>query len=909
MKHRLFASILALTMTLVPLASEPSVTASAPLFAVSAEESTPAVWNGSADTSWYYKEHQVLVIPGETETDEPSRIHVFDINTAEELAGLAKLVRNGNSMQNTVINLRSDIVLNDTSHFDNWENEPPANNWIAIGAVSRDMPFASNNGLTIQPSSPCTSFEGRFNGCGHSITGMYSYHQNYAGLFARVAGIVTNVRVRESYVNCVNTQEDNSSQLWETYAGGIAAVCERGIINMCEFDGSVRASGLNRSGYGTHGGYAGGIAGYFSDDLGGVAMVFYSVFLPGIIINPLYLMAGMPEETSTPGIYNCINRGDVYEENGTWCNGAGGMVGTGGLLGTHQKSSPFALYHCLNLGSISANHDRYGAMVGNGDENCNFGEIGCFYTGCDRSSQKNEATNITEAGLSMEETAEQLGESFLCENGEISLNFANLSDSGTLGEGVTTETETFTDAQPAVNVTRPAPTLHYKFVNRFWVDQYDSVSITPEGDADIGTWICEVYDDPAYTDRFQSETFHSYANVENLRYDKTYYVRVRGWTNDSDTENREYTDWAYLNLRLSDPDTSGDMAEPSTEPVVSEIPDEVPTEATPTEAATAEVTEATAEAAEATEATETTEATEAATDAADTSSLITPSFGCYPNVNDSGVPGEILQWNSVDGVSGYEYETSSTTDFATISYHNRFSADVTKIRLTETTPGKKYYVRMRTYLDTEDGDRIYSPYAYTCFTGMELPAEDTALAAPDFYALQVKGMTRYSLWWKTVEGATAYQVELAAAPDFGTVLISRSVEPKDSDYQNISCKYLKQGRIYYVRIRAVSEQEGETITSDATYATFQIPTAFRILYGDTDSSAIVNAGDASAILVDAASVGAGEKTALSTMQRIASDLNDDGSVDAADASELLIYAAAVGAGDTRSAQEYFALEE
>ncbi len=88
-----------------------------------------AIWNGTADTSWYYQKHTVI-------TQENGReVSVFNISTPEELAGLAKLVRNGNEMRNTMINLTADIALNDTSNYENWDTEEPANNWIAIGAA------------------------------------------------------------------------------------------------------------------------------------------------------------------------------------------------------------------------------------------------------------------------------------------------------------------------------------------------------------------------------------------------------------------------------------------------------------------------------------------------------------------------------------------------------------------------------------------------------------------------------------------------------------------------------------------------------------------------------------------------------------------------------------------------------
>lgn len=155
-------------------------------------------------------------------------------------------------------------------------------------------------------------------------------HHNYAWLFARLPGVVTGVLVKDSYAKCINTQkaDGGSTALWETCAGSIASVCDRGIINRCEFDGKVYASGFNRVGYGTHGCYAGGITCKFSNDASGVAaLVMVFAFAPiGVIFNSAIFMIGADDQTiSDPGIYNCINRGSVYAENGTDENGTGGL--------------------------------------------------------------------------------------------------------------------------------------------------------------------------------------------------------------------------------------------------------------------------------------------------------------------------------------------------------------------------------------------------------------------------------------------------------------------------------------------------------------------------------------------------------------------------------------------------------
>ena len=76
-----------------------------------AEPALP-IWDGSFDTSWYTEEHLTRNVNG-------AEWAYYKISTAEELAGLSYLVRHGNRMENTYIELTEDIRLNDTSNFEN----------------------------------------------------------------------------------------------------------------------------------------------------------------------------------------------------------------------------------------------------------------------------------------------------------------------------------------------------------------------------------------------------------------------------------------------------------------------------------------------------------------------------------------------------------------------------------------------------------------------------------------------------------------------------------------------------------------------------------------------------------------------------------------------------------------------
>ena len=134
-----------------------------------------SVWNGTANTDWY----------NETALE-------FTITTAEELAGLAKLVNDGKTFSGNTIKLGANIMLNDTTNWQNWETNPPARTWTAIRGKSNIGPAQDFN----------NSFRGVFDGNGYVVSGVYinmSYLPDYAsiyqGLFARSSGNISNLGV------------------------------------------------------------------------------------------------------------------------------------------------------------------------------------------------------------------------------------------------------------------------------------------------------------------------------------------------------------------------------------------------------------------------------------------------------------------------------------------------------------------------------------------------------------------------------------------------------------------------------------------------------------------------------------------------------------------------------------------
>ena len=149
------------------------------------------VWNGTADVSWY-------------NTEQGS----FEINTAEQLAGLAQLVNDGNC-GDKLFTLGNDISLNDTTNWKDWATTPPTNSWTPIG-----------KGRT-------NSFNGTFDGAGFVIGGVFiNSSDDEQGLFGStdMFSLILNLGVTASYIKGADNVGGlvgwNFGTIYKSYAAG-----------------------------------------------------------------------------------------------------------------------------------------------------------------------------------------------------------------------------------------------------------------------------------------------------------------------------------------------------------------------------------------------------------------------------------------------------------------------------------------------------------------------------------------------------------------------------------------------------------------------------------------------------------------------------------------------------------------
>lgn len=269
-------------------------------------------WSESADTSWY------------SDTSAAS----YTINTADQLAGLAQLVNNGNTFENKTIVLGADIDLS-------------GKEWTPIGNGKR-----SGSGFTDN------AFQGTFDGNSKTISRLTiktcSDPNNAIGLF----GVVNGGTVKSLTLTDVSIDVKLSSGENTGAAIGL-------MVNNAKAD-HITVSGVVKSSDG-----AGGIVGRMTIE-GEITncmnhAAISSAKKAGGIVGAAYYSAANKEMT----ISKCSNTGAVTSDTGY----------VGGIAGL----SAAKVSECSNSAAISGTGDCIGGIVG---EQQSFGSVsGCTNTG------------------------------------------------------------------------------------------------------------------------------------------------------------------------------------------------------------------------------------------------------------------------------------------------------------------------------------------------------------------------------------------------------------------------------------------------------------------------------------------------------------------------------------------------
>lgn len=284
------------------------------------------------------------------------------IGNGSELAYFQQMVNSGNSYEGQYIALSSDIYLNEISDYDSWsDSNSPSNCWAGI-----------------------SGFAGNFNGCSHTIYGLYMYGADNTGFFNEISNdtetVIENLNFKNAYVHgqsYVGTIVGKGSHIQmakcsvsgkvigNDIVGGLMGTSEGGsIINNTNY---ASVTGANR---------VGGIFGSYGN--------FYS------LDNGTYL-------GTHSVLTDCINKGEIYG-NGDYVGGIAGYLGyntnaldcirlgnentvtgtryyVGGIFGQYDvndfgEETSKKFEQCYNWADISGGSD-VGGIVGHMDINEN----------------------------------------------------------------------------------------------------------------------------------------------------------------------------------------------------------------------------------------------------------------------------------------------------------------------------------------------------------------------------------------------------------------------------------------------------------------------------------------------------------------------------------------------------------
>ena len=319
-----------------------------------------APWNGSANTDWY----------NENQTE-------FTITTAEQLAGLAKLVNEGNSFDEKTIYLDADIVLNENVlNAEKELNEAGEyKQWTPIG------------------SSESYYFGGTFDGQGHSIVGLYIITSNaedddienlalfeYAGDndASPVKAIIRNVNIVDSYIK--GGCKDNVS--------GLCAYGTNVDISNCSFDGLIIAenpldvAAICVTPYVTN-----QIIIESCNNQSNINVVITKMF--DAIGTPETNISGIGGTNTVHTVYNCYNTGNITVTINNVDNQYG-MISIGGIGSSGNIAS------CYNEGDIT---------VSGADNNCIIGIGGISGMSSDTSAEIKYCYNIGEINSTVTSTS------------------------------------------------------------------------------------------------------------------------------------------------------------------------------------------------------------------------------------------------------------------------------------------------------------------------------------------------------------------------------------------------------------------------------------------------------------------------------------------------------------------------
>ena len=234
-------------------------------------------------------------------------IRPYLIMTKEHLQNLSTIANFGISFSFIHFALGNDIILNDTTGWQNWADVAPANSWTAI-----------------------RGFSGTFDGAGFVVAGVYINNSNsFQGLFGFAEGAIKNLGVVASYVKGSNN------------VGGLVGIIRQSVtITNSYFTGNVSGES-----------WVGGLVGESGN---------------GVTITNSYATGNVSGTGGSIGGLVGITRGNGGTITNSYATGnVSGESGVGGLVGVNVNT----ITNSYATGNVTGTGGNIGGLIGN-SSNC-----------------------------------------------------------------------------------------------------------------------------------------------------------------------------------------------------------------------------------------------------------------------------------------------------------------------------------------------------------------------------------------------------------------------------------------------------------------------------------------------------------------------------------------------------------
>ena len=291
--------------------------------------------DGRIDISWF----------NEVQYDSTDEYILYD---EKDLYGFTMISRK-KTFSGKTIKLGADIVVNEGTASATWVSKSNYRQWLPIGSTGQLTKI---------------DFAGKFDGQGHTISGLYHNSNNrYAGLFAGVGatGIIQNVNLINSYFK--TGYKSNVSTSGRDF-GSIAGFGAGKFYNICS---DVIMEGQRPA--------IGGIIGQAN----GTDVVLENCWFKGTVTNTGTGSTGVRGTGGLVGVayqgqltlLNCLNSGEVNVKAYDFNQGTTEepVIGprAGGLIGELNDDIQVEIGNCLNIGEIVVNEAAtvaYGPIIG-----------------------------------------------------------------------------------------------------------------------------------------------------------------------------------------------------------------------------------------------------------------------------------------------------------------------------------------------------------------------------------------------------------------------------------------------------------------------------------------------------------------------------------------------------------------